>query len=132
MKKEWTAIYWFAHKTYSPVLRGWIRQCRKRLENWWLSGSEIRLVTIPYMFPPFHHTFPLVSPSVSLVSMSIFNVFPWCFFLCPILGLTIFQFVRKKFSECWEPIFEVMSGMLREYLNNSSMSFLPKLLALYS
>ena len=59
--KKWTAMYWFAHKAYSTVIRGWIRQIMKLLENWWLSGSEIRQVAIPYMFPPFPHTFPHVS-----------------------------------------------------------------------
>ena len=31
-------------------------------ENWWLSGSEICLVAIPYRFPPFPHRFHLLCP----------------------------------------------------------------------
>ena len=52
-------MYWFAHKTYSAVIRAWIRLCIKWVENWWLNGSEIRLVAISYMFPPFPDRFPM-------------------------------------------------------------------------
>ena len=46
----------------------------KRLENWCLSGSEIRLVAFPYMFSPylpFLRMFPYVSSIVSQVSLVI-------------------------------------------------------------
>ena len=51
----------------------------KRLENWRLSGSEIRLVANPYMFPLY---FPV------RFFVSLFPQFPWIFPMFPILGLT--------------------------------------------
>ena len=48
----------------------------KQLENWLLSGSKIRLVAIPLMFPSFPHTFAHVSPIVSPVSLGISHVSP--------------------------------------------------------
>ena len=52
----------------------------KQFENWWLNGSEIRLVTIPYMFPQFTHTFPLVSPTFSPIYLGISHFSPG---VCP-------------------------------------------------
>ena len=48
------------------IVHRWIRVCMKRLENWWLSVSEICLVPVPYIFPVhflirflmFHLLFP--------------------------------------------------------------------------
>ena len=78
--KKWAAMYLFAHKSYWTVIREWIRQCMKRPENWWLSGSEIPLVAFPYIlfpftFPPFPHTFPHVSPIDYWVFPMFFLVF---------------------------------------------------------
>ena len=64
--KKWTATHWFAHKAYSAAIPRGIRLCLECLENWWLSGSEIRLVAFPYMSPlhflirflMFHLLFP--------------------------------------------------------------------------
>ena len=80
--KKWTAMYWFAHKAYWAVIRGWIRQCMKWLENWLLSGSEILLVAFPYIlfpftFHPFSNTFPNVSPiDCAGFFLGISHVFP--------------------------------------------------------
>ena len=85
--KKWTAIYWFVHQVYSAVIRGWILQCMKRLENWWLSGSEIHLEPILYMFLPIS---PYVSSCFTYCFPSFFGYFPcfpWCFSLFPILSL---------------------------------------------
>ena len=43
----------------------------KGLENWSLSGSEIPLAAVPYIFPPFLHMFPHISPIVFPVSLGI-------------------------------------------------------------
>ena len=79
--KKWTAMYWFAHKAYWAVIRGWIRQCMKWLENWWLSGSEILLVAFPYILFPFtFHPFPNTFPNVSPIDCAgFFWVFPMFF-----------------------------------------------------
>ena len=79
--KKWTAMYWFAHKAYWAVIRGWIRQCMKWLENWWLSGSEILLVAFPYILFPFtFHPFPNTFPNVSPIDYAgFFWVFPMFF-----------------------------------------------------
>ena len=79
--KKWTAMYWFAHKAYWAVIRGWIRQCMKWLENWWLSGSEILLVAFPYILFPFtFHPFPNTFPNVSSIDCAgFFWVFPMFF-----------------------------------------------------
>ena len=78
--KKWTAIYWFARKTYSAAICGWIRQYMKRLENWWLSGTEIVYMAIPHMFPSF--------PMRFLMFHLLFCQFLWVFPMFPILGLT--------------------------------------------
>ena len=65
---------WITGKAFSAYILGWIRQCMVWLENWWQSGSEICLVVISYMFPPFHYTCPHVSPIVSPVYLSISHV----------------------------------------------------------
>ena len=91
-RKSWKKVnchVLFTHKAYSAVIRVWIRYCMKRLENWWLSGSEIRLVAIPYMFPPISLN---VSSCFTCCFPSFFEYFPcysWCFYLFLILGLTI-------------------------------------------
>ena len=89
MKKMDCYVLICSYLTYLTVIRERIRQFIKRLENWWLSGPEIRLVAIPYMFPPFSHTFSLVSTFASPVSLGISPCLPWCFSLFFILGLTV-------------------------------------------
>ena len=73
--KKWTSMYCFAHEAYSTVIHRWTQQCINWLENWWLSGSEICLVAIPYMFAPFSHTFLHVKSIVCPVSLAISHIF---------------------------------------------------------
>ena len=73
---KWTAMYGLAYEAYLAVIRGWIRQCMKWLENCWISGSEICLVATPYKFLPFPHTLPRISLIVSPVSLGISHVSP--------------------------------------------------------
>ena len=97
--KKWTAMYWLAHKAYSAVIQGWIRQCMKQPENWLLSGSEIHLVAVPYMFSPFPHTLPHLSPIASPVSWGISHVSPGvssCF-LFKVLRLSEYLQVHRMF-----------------------------------
>ena len=90
-------MYWFAHKTYSADILVWIRQCMKRLENWCLSGLEIPLATIPYMFSTFPHTFPHVSSIFFLVSLGISHVAPGVY--------PCFLFRSYKSRKLWKPVF---------------------------
>ena len=85
-------MYWFAHKAYSAVIHGWIQQCLKQLKNWWLTDSEICLVAIPYMFPPFLNMFPHVSPTVFPVYLGISHVSP---------GVSPSYFRSYKLSHFW-------------------------------
>ena len=89
--KKWTAMYWFAHKVCSAVMRGWIRQCMKRFENWWLSASEIPLggnsLHVSPIFLYVSSCFTYCFPSF----LGYFPCFPRCFSLFPILDLTSFR-----------------------------------------
>ena len=71
-------MYWFAHKAYSAVIRGWIRQYMKWLKNCWLSGSDICWWQFPSCFLSFPNTFPHVSKRFPNF-FGCFPSFPWCF-----------------------------------------------------
>ena len=82
--KKWTAMYWFAYKAYSAVIRWWIWQCMKRLENW-LENNSLHVSPIfPYVSSCFTYCFPSF--------FGCFPCLPWCFSLFPILGLTNSKF----------------------------------------
>ena len=75
-------MYWFAHKAYSVVIRGWTRFCMKRLENCWLSASEICLVAILCMFPS-------ISPIRFLMFQLLFPKFLWVFPMFPLVFFSV-------------------------------------------
>ena len=130
MKKMVDCYVLVCYKAYSGVIRGWIRQCMKWLENWWLSCAEIRVVTFPYMLPPFSHMFH-VSPIVSQVSLDIcyvsLDVSPF-----PILGLTIkncnYWILLQINSHSWAYTFFVnvfsWSDKYKQYSNINVDSFI--------
>ena len=73
----------------------------ERLGNWWVSGSEIRLVAIPVTFPSIS---PYVSSCFTNCFASLFGYFsrfPWCFSLFPILGLTPVKLIHWKLPNCF-------------------------------
>ena len=87
----------------------------KRLENWCLSGLEIPLETIPYMFSPFPHTFPHVSSIFSLVSLSISHVAP---------GVSpCFLFRSYKSRKLWKPVFRPVIRTKDLFLFFESLDF---------
>ena len=92
--EKWTAIYWFTHQAYSAVIPGWIPQSMKRLRNWWLSDSEIRLLAIPYLFHPITPYIFLCFTYCFPSFFGHFPCFPWCFSLCPILSLAVANFLQ--------------------------------------
>ena len=74
-------MYRFAHKAYLAFICGWFWVCMKWLENWWLSGSEICLVAVAFMFYPIFH---FISSCFTYCLPSFFGYFPcfsWCFSL---------------------------------------------------
>ena len=91
--EKWSAMYWFAQGIIQQPHAGESGNV-KQLENLRLSGSEIHLVAIVYMFPSYPRTFPHVSPIVSPVSLGISHVSP-VFSLFPILDPTQIIYVNS-------------------------------------
>ena len=107
-------MYWFAQKACSAVTCILIRQCMKRLKNWWLNASEIPLVAIPYIFPPFLHTFLHVSPIISPVSLGISHI-SRCFSLFLFVGLTFVNYLVKNSRETTELLLLYFTPSLKKH-----------------